>query len=284
MNVGQRDALKSIPRSKSIATLLSLTNHGTNGAVSGQSPAKLDFKTLAEYHEGLLRVQLVTTGGAGATPTAVGAGVTFRLWYAFSDDDISTNDIVNTLQTSASSLLCALPNANSVQASGTITVATLPGLNEKVFIGNGTIMYPYNWINSGLLDLNAAPFNVATGVDINTAASDLNAAIAQSGYPSPAYSTGITAPNSLVTGTVSTNVVTVKAVNFGDIGNAITLAKTGANVTVSGANLTGGSSAGTRQYATDPFAHGGRFLYTWFDRDAFAVNGQINATAKLIRL
>ena len=47
----------------------------------------------------------------------------------------------------------------------------------------------------------------------------------------------------VVTATSALGVVTLTAANFGKVGNSITLAATGTNVTASGARLTGGTSA-----------------------------------------
>jgi hypothetical protein len=82
----------------------------------------------------VLRFQIRSDGGLGATPTAVGPGVTFTLKYAFSEDLFDVTDAPTILQTAAQSLVCALPNATSVKASQTFTFTGQPVNNETFTI------------------------------------------------------------------------------------------------------------------------------------------------------
>jgi hypothetical protein len=45
------------------------------------------------------------------------------------------------------------------------------------------------------------------------------------------------------------------------------------------------AAAGTAYHATDPFVQAGRYLYVWYDRDAFgSANALVDLIAKLVRL
>lgn len=289
---GIQPALKDIPASKAIATLLTLTDHGTTGAVTNQGAAEFRFydSNAIDYHEGLLAIHIKTTGGKGATPTAVGASQTFTLKYAFSDYDLDVSEIPTVLASSAKSLVCALPNAISARATGVLTISGLPTLNNKVVFAkpavNGVAQnFIYNWIDSGLLDLNASPFNVATGVSAAAAALDLIDAINRAAYPSPAYSTGMILNPLVSAATGGAGVVNVTAKEYGTSGNQILTTETDPQTAFGSGALTGGSSAGTAIFQTEPFVHGGRHLYIWYDRTAFAsANALIDVEAKLIRL
>jgi hypothetical protein len=284
MKIDRPEAPKSIPRAKNIATLLALTSVGSNIAATNQSATRFDFENDASilYHEGLVKIQVTTVGGVGVTPTAVGAGVTLTLKYAWSDDLLDLNDAVNILQPSAQSLVCALPNAISVQATGVLTISSAPTAGEKVLISDGVSTYPYYWVASGPND---QPFNVVVGAGAANAALHLIDAINHTFYPSSAYSTGLLTANTLVTAaTGGAGVVNLTAINYGAVGNTITTTETGANTAFGAGTLTGGSSAGSRQYITSELIHGGRYLYVWYDRDAFAIDALVNVTAKLIRL
>lgn len=289
---GIQSDLKSIPASKAIKTLLTLTDHGTTGVVTNQGAAEfriVDDNTI-DYHEGLLAIQVKTTGGKGATPTAVGASQTFTIKYAFSDYDLDIAEVPTVLAPVAESLICALPNAISVRATGVLTIAGVPALNAQVLFdkpaANGVAnRFLYNWIDSGLLDLNASPFNVATGVSAAAAALDLIDAINRAAYPSPAYSTGMILNPLVSAATGGAGIVNVTAKEYGTAGNQILTTETGANTSFGAGTLTGGSSAGTAIFATQPFVHRGRFMYIWYDRTAFAsANALIDVEAKLIRL
>jgi hypothetical protein len=288
---GIQSDLKSIPQSKSIKTLLTLTDHGTAGAVTNQGAAQfriVDDNTI-EYHEGLLAIHVKTTGGKGGTPTAVGANITFTLKYAFSDYDLDTAEITTVLASSAKSFIMTLPNAISARATGTLTLSGVPAVGDNVIIGapaQGAItpqrVYPYTW--DTLAGLTSRAWGVNQNASAANAATALINAINGTGTPGTDYTLGMPT-NTLVTAvTGGAGIVTLRSVEYSTRGNNITTVENGANSAFGGATLTGGSSAGTAIFQTDPFVHGGKFLYIWYDRLAFAANALIDVEAKLIRL
>jgi hypothetical protein len=268
MKTGNIEALKSIPRAKSIQTLLALIASGTNAAVTNQGAARLDFNSLLDYHEGLLKFQIRSDGGVGATPTAVGPGVTFTLKFAFAEESYDVADAPTILQNVAQSLVCALPNATSVKASQTFTFTGQPVNNETFTISTlaGAVIQ-YKLVSA----LSGASREILIGANANATAGNVGAAIGAS-HPD------VTAADN------GAGVITITAREFGTAYNAIALTEAVTNATVGGANLAGGTAGATRLFVSDATLHGGRYLYTWYDRDAFAVNALINLTAKLIRL
>jgi hypothetical protein len=268
MKTGSIEALKSVPRSKNISTLLALVATGSVGAVTNQSAARLDFNSLQDYHEGTLKFHVRTDGGVGATPTAVGTPVNFTLKYAFSDDLYQLTDAPSILQSAVSSLVCALPNAISVKASQTFTFTGQPVNNETFTITTlaGTIVQ-YKLVSV----LSGATREILIGANFNATAGNVGAAIGAS-HPD------VTAADN------GAGVITITAREFGAAYNAIALTEAVTNATLGGANLAGGTVNATRIYVSASVQHGGRYLYTWYDRDAFAANALINVTAKLLRL
>jgi len=118
-----------------------------------------------------------------------------------------------------------------VAASGNITLATNPANNDTVTIGGTVVTF-----------VTAAPTGnqVLIGASANNTAANLQAFLIASNDANivkAAYAT---------VGAVTT--VTYASVGTG--GNAFTLAKTGTNVTVSGATLSGGVNASTIGYAS----------------------------------
>lgn len=113
--------------------------------------------------------------------------------------------------------------AGSARASGTLTLSTaVPVAGDKFTIAGNDLIFSAD---------GAGPMEVEIGATINETATNLANAINDL-----SSSLGVTA-------TVAGAVVTVRSAEPGTGGNAITLAKTfttGANGTVSGANLTGG--------------------------------------------
>lgn len=273
-------ALKGVPRARTIATLLTLTDHGTTGIVADQGAALAanffdDDEVL--YHEGLLRVEIMTVGGKGATPTAVGAGDTFTLKYAFTDtllDAVADAPVI--LAPVAASLVCALPNAVSARATGTLTLSGLPAAGETVTIGG--IVYTFRAAVATARDV------LIGGTAAATATNVINAINNSGGTVGTDYGSGGAAHPTVTAATGGAGVVTVSAIAYNTSGNAITTSEAATNVAWGGANLTGGSAAGTAIHGSGAVTHLGRYLYVWYDRTAFAANALIDVSAKLIRL
>lgn len=105
------------------------------------------------------------------------------------------------------------------RASGTITVATNPTADDTLTI------------NSHVITFKASG---ATGQQVNIGGTVAQTAENIATYINATVATGVTA-------TVASNVVTVKAIARGTAGNSLTLAKSGAHPTISGATLAGGT-------------------------------------------
>ena len=152
-----------------------------------------------------------------------------------------------------------LTTAGSVQATGTVTFSGAATAADTVTIAGtaltatkknatGTASFSTivqdNTVTIGGVTFTARttpsatnPLQFALGADDTAAAANLAAAV-------NAY-----APtNALVTATSAAGVVTFRAVTSGTGGNAITLAKVGVPITVSGALLTGGAAAANNQW------------------------------------
>lgn len=114
------EAPKSIPHAAKVADVYTLNDHGTAGAVTDQSPQRIDLEDLSSYayHEGLALFEAKTTNGQGGTPTSPGAAATFTLKYAFSTMLIAAADAPTILQDLASSFVITLPDSNSSAAAG----------------------------------------------------------------------------------------------------------------------------------------------------------------------
>lgn len=120
-----------------------------------------------------------------------------------------------------------------VRASGTITFSGNPAINDTVTV-NGVVVTFVSSI-TGANQVLIAGTALLTAVNLNT------------------FLTNSTAPNILLsTYSVNALVVTVTAVSVGTGGNSITLAKSGANLAVSGATLSGGTNPSSVSYATPP--------------------------------
>lgn len=136
--------------------------------------------------------------------------------------------------------------SNLVLYSGTLTAATgtisfggTGADNDTITIGDVTYK---------LVTTPSAAFDVKLGATAADTASNLAKAINLSGVAGTDYGTGTTVHPG-VTATASTSTVTVTAKVGGLGGNSIALAKTGSNITVSGATLSGG--AGNLVLGTD---------------------------------
>jgi phage tail sheath gpL-like len=111
----------------------------------------------------------------------------------------------------------ATPNVNSTKATGTITLSsTGPANNDTVTIGGQ--VYTFKTSPSAATDVLIGADNTATSASLVTK---------------------INANSTVVTATSALGVTTLTAVATGTAGNAITLTKSGANIAVSGATLTG---------------------------------------------
>lgn len=270
---------KAVPQALAISTLLTLTDHGTTGTISNAGAALTNFSSddAVLYHEGLLKIEVLTVGGKGATPTAVGASDTFTLKYAFTDtllDAVADAPVI--LATSASSLVCALPNAISVRPSGTLTLSGLPANAETVTIGNVTYTFRTVVVN---------PYDVKIGASAAATATNLiNAINFSGGTVGTDYGNNAVAHPLVTAATGGSGVVTVTAKAYNTSGNSIATTEVASNTSWGGATLSGGSAAGTAIHSTASFVHLGRYLYTWYDRTAFAADALIDVTAKLIRL
>jgi Protein of unknown function (DUF3383) len=120
-----------------------------------------------------------------------------------------------------------------IEASGTITLTANPSPGDTVTV-NGIVI---TFVSS----LTGANQVLIGGTDQITAA-NLNAFLINS-----------TSPNILEASyTVSGLVVTVTFNQVGTVGDAFTLAKSSAAITLSGANLAGGTNASSVSYATSP--------------------------------
>lgn len=118
-----------------------------------------------------------------------------------------------------------------VAATGTITFADVGDADDTVTIGGQVYTLKASPAN---------PYEVDIGASVTETASNLAAAINAGAGAGTAYGTG-TVVNSDVTATSALGVVTITARISGTAGNSVTLAKDGTDITVSGANLSGGT-------------------------------------------
>jgi hypothetical protein len=126
--------------------------------------------------------------------------------------------------------------SGAVRASGTITVGAGNAANgDTVTVGGVVYTFRTTLVSGG------AANEVLIGGNVSASAQNLVAAINAGAGAGTNYGTG-TIKHPSVTATNSGGVVTVTAVSYGTIGNSITLAAAGANLSVSGATLTGGAN------------------------------------------
>jgi hypothetical protein len=270
---------RNVPFSKSIATILTLTNHGTVGAVTDQGAALVNLYNddAVDWHERRLAIELATTGGKGATPTAVGAAVTFSLFYAFTDTLLTAvADAPTILQTAESSLVCTLPNAVSTRASGTLTLAGNPANLDLIVIGSRS--YSMRTTVTGPYQVKIAATAALTATNI------INAINNSGGVVGTDYGSGAAAHPEVTAETGGAGIVTVRSIYYNTAGNSVVTTEDSTQMSWTGGTLAGGSAAGSRLYSTSPFEHRGKYLYVWYDRLAFAANALIDVTGKLIRL
>ena len=103
---------------------------------------------------------------------------------------------------------------DGVKASGTITFADQPTANDTITVGTTTLTFK---------SADPGENEVLIGTDLAATIDNVIAALPDS-----------------VTGSKSSGVLTITAVEAGTAGNSIALAKSGSDITVSGANLSGG--------------------------------------------
>jgi hypothetical protein len=132
--------------------------------------------------------------------------------------------------------------SGAVRASGTVTVGAGNAANGNTVTVGGVVYTFRTALTSGGL-----PNEVLIGGNVTASAENLVAAITGAAGAGTTYGTG-TAKHPSVTATNSAGVVTVTAVSFGTIGNAITLAVSGANLSVSGATLASGANPSSNAF------------------------------------
>lgn len=264
-------ANKQIPVAKSILTLLTLTDHGTTGAVTDQGAAVFDITENADidYHEGLFRIEVLTTGGKGATPTSVGASKTFTLAYAFSNDEYVTADIPVVLDGVKDTLVCNLPDAISEPATGAFTLTGLPTAGQTVTIGSRVYTFRAAVVSKGDVLIGASAAATATNLIAVINGDDVLETVPHA---------------DVIASSGGSGVVDVTATAVGAAGNLIATTDNASNASWGAGVLASGTSAGTALHATDPFIHAGRYLSIWYDRSAFDADALIDVSVKLVRL
>jgi hypothetical protein len=127
--------------------------------------------------------------------------------------------------------------SGAVQASGTVTFSSAAAADgDTVTIGGKTYTF-----RTALTDP-AVPNEVLAGANVTASATNLVAAImGTAASEGTLFSTG-TVAHDMVTASNASGVVTVTAIQFGTVGNAITLAEVGTNIAVSGAVLASGAN------------------------------------------
>lgn len=143
---------------------------------------------------------------------------------------IALSNLITELNGGGHTLLSGVQTLGGVSASGTVTFAGQPSANDTITINSRV----WTFVASG-----ATQYQVNIG---GTLAATLANFISQ--YNASKLST---ANISNITATATSTVITFTADWGGLWGNLITLAKSGTNLTVSGANLAGGT-APTSQY------------------------------------
>jgi hypothetical protein len=137
------------------------------------------------------------------------------------------------VETTLDNLVATMPGATLVEAGGTaamgtVTVAALPSISDKLTV-NGTA-FTFKTVASGLTD-------IAIGVDPSTTAANIAAVLNASPIAAVSESTY----------TAAAAVVTVTHDEVGTNGNLVSLIATGAGLTLSGATLTGGVEPTSKQ-------------------------------------
>ena len=152
---------------------------------------------------------------------------------------------------------------DGVKASGTITFAAQPTADDTVTVGTTTLTFK---------SADPGENEVLIGTDLAATLDNLIAALPDS-----------------VTGSKSSGVVTITAATTGTAGNSIALAKSGSDITVSGATLSGGVDevVDTDVYAvlaedcdtTEGAKEAAVYLTGEFNIDAVKVNSNVDDMA-----
>lgn len=270
-------APKQIPSPAVILNLLSLTANGTTGALTNQGATVFDLndETICKFNEGLLRIEGTVTDGQGATPTLPGASKNYTIHYAFRTTPLpSALDAPTVLggTTVKHDLAVVVPNILPTFGAATLTLSSNPLNGNTIAVGLGTDVYTF------VTTLSGAAYEVVIGGTTTITATNLKDAINDNaGQEGTTFGVG-TAANAHVTATSSTNTVTATSRQAGAVSG------TYAVVGFTSASFTTGVP-GTLTTATPPFIHEGRYLYFWWDRDAFAdANSKASVTVDLIRL
>lgn len=131
-------------------------------------------------------------------------------------------------ETTLMNMVRTMPGASLVQsggakASATVTFASAAAANNDNVTING-VVFTFKTVPAG-------DYEVLPGASFGNSAANLAAAV-----------NNAIDPRLNVIATVVGGVVTLTALDFGTVGNAYTLAKTGTNITVSGGTFTGGTN------------------------------------------
>lgn len=132
--------------------------------------------------------------------------------------------------------------AMGLKAFGRIVFTGQPAANDEVDI-NGTT---YRFVSAAPAAYTASTVEVRIGATLKQTVERLARAINNTGVPGTDYSTGTPAHSTVYSDiNLRDKVVTIWAKSVGVAGNSIALAKTGANITISGATLAGGLDVST---------------------------------------
>ncbi len=272
---------KSIPHSRVLQNLYTLADHGTTGAVTDQDPKEFDLDALSQYHEGLLLFQTTSLNGQGGTPTSPGAAVTFTLDYAYSTVKLNNvGDAPTVLDGVKSSLVHTFPDTAlvaSVQATETLTFTGQPLDTETVTLGS--TVYTFKTTPASAYDV-----QIST-VDVDQSVMNLIDAVNATGLRTGAYFAGTLVHPTVSAAQGAGDTVTITALLAGTAGNSLASTETLTNGSFGAATLSGGLATGalvSQTTAVEVFK--GRYLYTWYDRDAYAANALTDVQIDVVRV
>ena len=166
---------------------------------------------------------------------------------------------------------CLVNGYGSTRASATVTVGTTVSDGDTITIDGIT----YTWKTA----LTPSANQVLIGVSAATNLSNLAAAIADSGVRNTNYGTGTTQQTNVFVSALTSSVLTLTAYKGGTAGNSIAISKSAAQITLSGATLTGGSGTDTTVGAgwTKPFSGTNTAMYRPSAGNQFYLNVLDNA-------
>jgi len=166
---------------------------------------------------------------------------------------------------------CLVNGYGSTRASATVTVGTTVSDGDTITIDGIT----YTWKTA----LTPSANQVLIGVSAATNLSNLAAAIADSGVRNTNYGTGTTQQTNVFVSALTSSVLTLTAYKGGTAGNSIAISKSAAQITLSGATLTGGSGTDTTVGAgwTKPFSGTNVAMYRQGAGNQFYLNVLDNA-------